>query len=260
VAETWLRSTFGIVQEGALYPLGAALQADPRMVRGRELLAVAAYEAAEIEFESLRQEYEADPLATYQLAVFFRDMGLYRLSINAAAKLITSAGIVDTSQAPRFIARLRYPAYYQDLVLADCAQYALDPLLVFALIRQESLFEGFATSYAAAQGLMQIIPDTGAWIALQLGWPNYQNSDVYRPYVNVEFGTYYLRWILDQVDELPYVALAGYNGGPGNAAQWLGISGPDLDLFVQTISLDETRAYVRRIYEQYSVYRALYGA
>ena len=56
---------------------------------------------------------------------------------------------------------------------------------VFSLIRQESLFEGFATSYAAAQGLMQIIPDTGQWIAQKLSWPNYQNSDVYRPYINV---------------------------------------------------------------------------
>jgi len=107
--------------------------------------------------------------------------------------------------------------------------------------------------------LMQIIPDTGQWIALQLGWRDYQNNDVYRPYVNVAFGTYYLRYVMDSLDGLPYAALAGYNGGPGNAAQWLSISGPDLDLFVQTISLDETRTYVRRIYEQYDVYRALYG-
>lgn len=262
-AETWLRATFGITQEGPLYPLGAALEADPRLVRGRELMIVSAstsaYEEAEIEFEALRQAYEADPLATYQLAIYFRDLGLYRLSINAAAKLIESAG-VQTEDAPGFIARLRYPVYYSDLVLPACADYNLDPLLIFSLIRQESLFEGFATSYAAAQGLMQIIPDTGEWIAVQLAWPNYMNSDVYRPYVNVKFGTYYLRYILDSLDNLPYAALAGYNGGPGNAAQWLGISGPDLDLFIQTIRFDETQLYVRRIYEQYAVYRDLYGA
>ncbi|MBN1965373.1 MAG: transglycosylase SLT domain-containing protein, partial [Anaerolineae bacterium] len=257
-AETWLRTTFGITQEGPLYPLGAALEADPRMIRGRELMAVAAYDAAEAEFDSLREELEDDPLVTYRLALAFRDMGLYRLSITAAATLIESAGIAS-SAAPAYIARLRFPVYYKDLVLPNCAQYGLDPLLVFALIRQESLFEGLATSYAAAQGLMQIIPDTGAWIALQLGWPNYQNSDVYRPYINVTFGTYYLAWILEQVSGLSYVALAGYNGGPTNAIQWLNISGPDLDLFLQTISYDETRTYVRRIYEQYGIYRALYG-
>ncbi len=262
-AESWLRTTYGITQEGALYPLSAALEADPRMIRGRELMVVGAsttaYGAAEIEFDALRAAMEPDPLATYQLAIYFRDQGLYRLSISAAATLIDNSGQNDF-QVPRYIVRLRYPIYYSDLVLPNCEQYRLDPLLVFSLIRQESLFEGFATSYAAAQGLMQIIPDTGEWIALQLGWPNYQNSDVYRPYINVHFGTYYLRWILDTVDNLPYVALAGYNGGPGNASQWLGISGPDLDLFVQAISYDETQTYVRRIYEQYNVYRALYGS
>jgi soluble lytic murein transglycosylase len=204
-------------------------------------------------------DYQEDPLATYQLAVYFRDLGLYRLSINAAADLITAAEI-DTTQAPHYIARLRYPVYYKDLVLPAAQEHNLDPLLIFSLIRQESLFEGFATSYAAAQGLMQIVPATGEEIAGKLAWPNYQNSDVYRPYVNVEFGTFYLRWVMDNfADGLPYVALAGYNGGPGNAAQWLSISGPDLDLFVQTIGFDETRAYVRRIYEQYNVYRDLYG-
>jgi soluble lytic murein transglycosylase len=263
-AEAWLRATFNITQTGPLYPLSDQLANDPRMIRGRELMIVGAsttaYEAAEAEFDALRADYKSDPLSTYQLAIFFRDEGLYKLSITAAADLITAAGI-DTTQAPSYIARLRYPVYYQDLVVPDSQEYNLDPLLVFALIRQESLFEGFATSYAAAQGLMQIIPDTGQDIANRLNWPDYQNSDVYRPYINVQFGTFYLRWVLDKfADNLPYVALAGYNGGPGNAAQWLSISGPDLDLFVQTIGFDQTRDYVRRIYEQYNVYRTLYGA
>ncbi|MBI5961587.1 MAG: tetratricopeptide repeat protein, partial [Chloroflexi bacterium] len=262
-AENWLRTTYGITQTGTLYTLSPALEADPRMVSGRELMIVGAsttaYEAAEAEFDALREAMENDPLATYQLALYFRDLGLYRLSLTAAATLIVNSGQSD-AQVPRFIARLRYPTYYSDLVLPNCQEYNLDPLLVFSLIRQESLFEGFATSYAAAQGLMQIIPDTGQWIAEQLAWPNYQNSDVYRPYINVHFGTFYLRWIMDTIDPLPYVALAGYNGGPGNAAQWVSISGPDLDLFIQAIAYDESRAYVRRIYEQYSAYRMLYGA
>lgn len=262
-AEAWLRSTFGITQEGPLYLLGESLKTDPRMIRGQELMVVgasgSAFEAAENEFTALREAVRDDPLATYQLAIYFRDMDLYRLSIEAAATLIESANI-PTLQAPSYIARLRFPVYYKDLVIPNAAKYDLDPLLVFALIRQESLFEGFATSYAAAQGLMQIIPDTAADIAAQLGRTDFTNSDVYRPYINVEFGTYYLRWVLDNFAKgLPYVALAGYNGGPGNAAQWLSISGPDLDLFVETIRFDETQRYVRRIYEQYNVYAALYG-
>ena len=100
--ETWLRTTFGITQEGPLYPLSAALQADPRIIRGRELMAVAAYEEAEIEFDTVREEVKDDPLATYQLAILFRDLNLYKLSITAAASLITDAD-VPTTEAPAFL-------------------------------------------------------------------------------------------------------------------------------------------------------------
>jgi len=262
-ADDWLRRTFSLPDSGPLAALSPALASDARLIRGRELMNVGAsttaYQAAEAEFAALREANKDDPVALYQLAIYFRDLSLFRLSIESAARLLTVAEVA-TTDAPGYIARLRYPVYYRDLVQPAAAEQQLDPLLIFALIRQESLFEGFATSYAAAQGLMQIIPDTGYWIAQRLGWPNYRNSDVYRPHVNVVFGTYYLRWALDNLDDQIYAALAGYNGGPGNAAQWLGVSGPDLDLFVQTIDLDETRLYVRRIYEHYHIYRALYGA
>lgn len=259
-AEQWLRQTFQIQAEGALYPLSETLVNDPRTIRGRELWELADYEAAKAEFENLRQSFATDPLATYQLAVFFADLGLYRSSIMAAADLITLAG-ADNFSAPRFLVRLRYPIHFEDLVLSAAEQYDMDPLLIFALIRQESLYESFATSSAAAQGLMQIIPATGYEIYTKLGWPpDYHNTDVYRPYVNVPFGVYYLSWVMGLVDGQPYAALAGYNGGPGNAREWLDMSGHDIDLFIQTIGFEETRLYVERIYEQYSVYRAIYGA
>ena len=257
-AEQWLRTTFGIQQEGALYPLSPNLENDLHMIRGRELWALEAYDDARGEFESLREQVENDPLATYQLAHYFAEIGLYRSSIEAAAILITNSGF-STYDVPSYIARLRYPIHYADLVLPAAEQYGLDPLLVFSLIRQESLYQSFATSFAFAQGLMQIIPDTGFWIAEQLSWQNYENDDVYRPYINVAFGTYYLSWTLDFVDGATYAALAGYNGGPGNAQNWLEFSGRDLDKFVQTIDFAETRLYVTRIYEQYHVYRHLYG-
>jgi len=257
-AEQWLRNTFGITQQGLLYPLSQTLQNDPHMIRGTELWAVAAYDEAEQEFATLRSDYSGDALATYQLAHYYAEIGLYVESLRAAADLITRAG-VSTYDAPGYIARLRYPIHYSDLVIPQSQANNLDPLLVFALIRQESLFQSYATSFAAAQGLMQIIPDTGIWIATQLAWPEYQNSDLYRPYINVRFGTYYLRWVLDFLDQVPYAALAGYNGGPGNAQSWLNSSGEDLDRFVETVAFAETRTYVRRIYQQYDIYRYLYG-
>jgi soluble lytic murein transglycosylase len=167
--------------------------------------------------------------------------------------------------------------YYADLVLAEAEANDLDPLLVFSLIRQESLFEGFATSYAFAHGLMQIIPSTGQGIANSLGWPDYETADLYRPFISVKFGSWYLARQLDTFDGLVYPALAAYNAGPGNARRWLertsaacaGEVAPeqqgadicpfDYDFYVEITDLRETRLYLRQIYKHYTVYQHLYG-
>ncbi|MBX3062053.1 MAG: tetratricopeptide repeat protein [Anaerolineae bacterium] len=257
-AEAWMRQTFNITQQGDLWRLSTDLENDPRMIRGNELFAVAAYEEAITEFTALIDANQLNPLALYQLATYFSRIGLYREAINASAKMLDGAKI-RTEDAPRYIASLRFPIGYADLVLPETQEYGVDPLLVFSLIRQESLFEGLATSYAQAQGLMQIIPDTGAYIAAKLGWTDFTNSDLYRPHVNVTFGIYYLYEQLQTFDGNVYAALAAYNGGPGNSAQWLQISNGDPDMFLQAITFEETRTYVRRIYEQYASYRAIYG-
>lgn len=257
-ADAWMRQMFSINQPGDLWPLSPDLRRDPRLIRGNELYAVAAFDEAIQEFIALIDDNELNPLALYQVATYCYEIGLYREAINAAAKLLDGAK-VPTERAPRFIASLRFPIAYFDLVLPQAEQYGVDPLLVFSLIRQESLFEGLATSSAQAQGLMQVIPSTGQYIAAKLQWPGYQNSDLYRPHVNVAFGVYYLYEQLQTFDGNVYAALAAYNGGPGNSAQWFRASNGDPDLFLQAITFDETRLYVRRIYEQYHTYRAIYG-
>jgi soluble lytic murein transglycosylase len=121
------------------------------------------------------------------------------------------------------------------------------------------LFEGSITSSAAAQGLMQIIPDTGTWIAARLNRPNFQNSDLYRPFINVEFGGYYLNFLRDYFDGDMFAALAAYNAGPGNAEIWLKAADDDPDLFLEIARIEEPRRYIRAIYEFYELYRAFYG-
>ena len=138
------------------------------MVRGKELWDLGLIAEAKVDFEDVRTALQDDPLATYQLAIYFREIGLYRSSILAAGRLFTLADITPL-EGPTFLARLRYPVYFSDLVLMNCEQRNLYPLLVFALIWQESVFEGFATSSASAQGLMQIWPPTGEDIARKAG-------------------------------------------------------------------------------------------
>ncbi|MGD8996599.1 MAG: tetratricopeptide repeat protein [Anaerolineae bacterium] len=259
-AETWLADWLGVEAGEDLGELSPDLAADGRLQRGRELWRLGRFQQAKDELEALRRDTYSDALSQYQLALAYGDLGLYRSSILSAWRLIALSPVTRTVDAPPFIVQLAYPTPYEDLVLEKAAQTGLDPLLVFALIRQESLFESFAASSASAQGLMQVIPPTGAEIAAELDWPpDYETADLYCPYVSVRFGTYYLAKQRERFEGRIDAALAGYNGGPGNAQRWLERAGDDLDLFLETITFGETRLYLQRIREHYAVYRALYG-
>jgi len=259
-AEEWLAGWLGLEGAAGLSALDPALASDPRLQRGLELWRLGRFEEGRGELEALRYATRSDALAQYRLALLFRDVGLYRSSILCAARVVYLSPVEAVRDVPAFIARLAYPTYYEGLVLRGAEQSGLDPLLVFALIRQESLFESLATSTASAHGLMQVIPDTGAQIAAELGWPpDYGTGDLYRPYVSARFGTYYLAQQRDRFDGRLDVALAGYNGGPFNAERWLERAGDDPDLFLELIAFGETRLYLQRVREHLAVYRALYG-
>jgi soluble lytic murein transglycosylase len=266
--ELWLASWLGIgptktleIQNGALSLAtpSPALLNDPRLRRGQLLLRMGHFNEAREQLEALREATVDDALTQYQLALLFRDMGLYRSSIIAAATVWRHSPSFDVTTLPRFLGCLIYPTYFSDLVASNAARFDLHPLVIYALLRQESLFEGFATSYAAAHGLMQVIPSTGASIAAALGWPpDYETPDLYRPMVSVRFGIWYLAQQRDRFDGNLYAAMAGYNGGPDNAARWLEAANGDTDLFVELIGFRETRTYVRRITEHFAKYRWLY--
>ncbi|NJN54129.1 MAG: transglycosylase SLT domain-containing protein, partial [Anaerolineae bacterium] len=256
-AESWLRNWLGLEPGTDVRTLSPQLATDPRLNRGEKLWQLGLYEEAKRELEAVRESTNQDALSSYQLALFFRDLGLYRSSILTAVRLPILAG-QTVFTVPPFIGRLMYPAYYADLLLPLAGQYGYDPRLQFALLRQESLFESFATSSAVAQGLSQVIPDTGAYIAQRLNWPNYENDDLYKPYVGLIFGAYYLDQQLDAFDGTAHAALSAYNAGPGNAARWYDAAGSDLDLYIETVNFPETRLYIDRIYEGYVIYRFLY--
>ncbi|MGD8967657.1 MAG: tetratricopeptide repeat protein, partial [Anaerolineae bacterium] len=259
-AEAWLADWLELDAAEEVGEVAPVLGADGRLQRGRELWRLGRFREAKEELEALRRETYSDALSQYQLALAYSDLGLYRSSILCAWRLIGLSPVTNTLDVPPFILQLAYPAPYEDLVLENARQAGLDALLVFSLIRQESLFESFAASSASAHGLMQVIPPTGAEIAAELDWPpDYETADLYRPYVSVRFGTYYLARQRDRFDDRIDVALAAYNGGPFNAQRWLNGAGDDPDLFFEAITFSETRLYVQRILEHYAVYRALYA-
>lgn len=191
----------------------------------------------------------------------FRELRLYRQAIYCARQVLTDAGMDDaaTAQAPVYFNHIRFAPYFGDIILPAAVGQNLDPLFLLSVIRQESLFEGFATSYAEARGLMQVIPSTGADLAKRLNWPpDYSDKDLYRPMVSVRFGAAYLAQQRDLFDGDLYPALAAYNAGPGNALIWNKLAPDDPDLFLEVIRLDQPHTYIMTIYEVFTRYRDLY--
>ena len=258
-AESWIRGWAGLSETVDIRTLNPAIRADARFVRGEELWRLGFEPEGLDEYAGLLDANGADPLVLYQLALYFRDHGVYRLSIRAADTLMRLSPARTPLNLPVFIARLLYPAHFADLVRAAAAEYTLNPLLVFAVIRQESLFEAFAESSATASGLMQVMPATGAEIHDELDWPpGYATSDLTKPYVSVRYGAYYMAKQRKLFGGDVPAMLAAYNGGPGNSLKWQKRGGGDPDAFLDVISFAETRTYVRAITQNLAMYGALY--
>jgi soluble lytic murein transglycosylase len=261
-AAAWIRVTFGLPADTDLTGLGP-LAGDLRIVRGTEFWELGLYEEARSEFEDLREFVNASPENSFRLANYLLDLGLYRPAIFASRQVLTLAGLDEQAaslSAPPYFNHIRYGTYYADLVVPNAEEQGLHPLFLFSVIRQESLFEGFVRSNAGARGLMQIIPSTGASIARTIGWPvSFDPEDLYRPNVSVRLGTQYMASNLKMLDDDLYAALAAYNAGPGNASVWKELAGDDPDLFLEVVRFQETRNYIRYIYEIYTIYRTLYS-
>ncbi|MGD8758857.1 MAG: tetratricopeptide repeat protein, partial [Anaerolineales bacterium] len=260
-AEAWLRATFSISGPEPLSALDGVLANDPRILRGIEFLTLGLSTEARREFSSLQREVQNDAEATYRLMHKFLELRQYRLAILTSRQVMRLADMDDaaTMGAPVYFNHIRFAPYYGDLILPEAARNGFNGLFLLSVVRQESLFESASTSYAQAQGLMQVIPSTGQSIANQLGWPpDYENADLYRPMVSVRFGTYYMAQQRDRFDGDLFTALAAYNAGPGNARIWEELAPDDPDLFLEVIRLNQPHNYIRVIYEVFSIYRDLY--
>ncbi len=154
---------------------------------------------------------------------------------------------------------LAYQRPFAEIVLEAAARYELEPHLIWAVMREESHFRPEAVSRVGALGLMQIMPATGREIARSKGM-KISNLELLQPEVNIDFGAYYLRRMLDQFGGDLDKALAAYNGGPGNVRRWsrspLGTAPED---FPSVITFLETREYLTKVLNSYHIYNLLYG-
>lgn len=171
------------------------------------------------------------------------------LLIVAAAVAAVAVWVVTTE--PDWYQRARYPMRYEAIVQAHARNYRLPPTLLAAVIYAESKFDASARSGAGAVGLMQLLPETARGIAVRTGGDGFVVSDLLDPEINVRYGSWYLRNLLDRYHDLR-IALAAYHAGQGNVDAWRRSGGG--------IRFPETRHYVDKVLAAQRVYADVYGA
>jgi soluble lytic murein transglycosylase len=168
--------------------------------------------------------------------------------------------IVDTT-SPGPLTRYLYPLGYWETIRPLAEERGVDPLLVAALIRQESLFEPEAVSPANARGLMQLMPSTARQLQRAAGRPPLSRTALHEPATNIELGVTLLARLLSQYGGSREKALAAYNAGEDAVAKWEARYGErEPDEFVELISFRETRDYVKTVLRNHRLYRQLYAA
>ncbi|MCP9488996.1 MAG: lytic transglycosylase domain-containing protein [Solirubrobacteraceae bacterium MAG38_C4-C5] len=171
------------------------------------------------------------------------------------------AALLAATLLPRLgdVAReLTLPLRHADIIRQQAREKDLDAELIAGVIYQESRFRD-QTSSAGARGLMQITPETARYIANLSGGTRFVTEDLATPQVNIAYGSFYLRYLLDQYDGDEVVALAAYNGGETNVNRWLAeadVEGRDFE--VDAIPFPETRAYVDKVLEARDDYADAY--
>jgi soluble lytic murein transglycosylase len=176
--------------------------------------------------------------------------------VKRAAALVMVVGVAVAgflylkADDPGWWVRIWYPLKYESIVRGHARNYRLDPALLAAVIYQESKFRSDVTSDSGAIGLMQLLPATAKGIAVHTGGNRFRVDDLYDPEINIRYGSWYLRHLLDKYGD-EKTALAAYNAGQENVDRWRREN--------RGIAFGETRHYVKRVEHLKKLYRRGYG-
>lgn len=153
-----------------------------------------------------------------------------------------------------------FPLEYEKSIIEYSEMYNVDPNLVAAVINTESKFVVDASSSKGAIGLMQIMPDTGKWIAEKLELSNFNEEIIADPEINIRMGTWYLKKLSEDFNGDYILVLAAYNGGPGNVTKWLEDEKYSSDgKKLHKIPFKETKSYVQKVKFNHRIYKYLYN-
>jgi soluble lytic murein transglycosylase len=183
-----------------------------------------------------------------------------RWSLVVVALLVGAVCALIVSGVGREAVReITLPLHHDDIIRQQAADKELDPAMIAAIIYEESRFRD-QTSDAGARGLMQITPETADGIAKHSGGTRFEQSDLSDPQINISYGAYYLRRLLDHYGGNETLAIAAYNAGLGNVDRWVAeAGGPEQFNHAEDIPFPETRAYVENVMERRGEYRDNYA-
>jgi len=235
-----------------------ALQGDARFARAVALRGVGLREFADEELDDLTRRAVGEPRRLYALSAAYVADERYHMALRILRRSFLGVARSGTG-SPREFWEMFYPLGWRDALTAAAGRAAVDPFLVAAVVREESSFYPAARSRVGARGLMQLMPDTGRAVAQSRQIP-FPDADVLdQPVTNLELGSIFFAGLLREFGD-PRLAAAAYNAGPTRVREWwAGRRSDDLEVWVDQIPYNETRAFVKRVMLSYEEYRRIYG-
>jgi peptidoglycan lytic transglycosylase len=229
-----------------------------RLTKAEELMRVTCYQSAMNELDAAREKYPDSPSVNLRIAQIFRIQGEPVAAINALKRAYPDYGQMLPEEGTREVWEVFYPLRWWSNIKEEAKRHDIDPYLIAGLIRQESVFLPTARSRANAYGLMQLLPYVGRDVARKTGAGSITTSDLLNPALNVQLGTAFVKELLGVFSRFEYVA-AAYNGGPTRVRRWLKeLPTENIEEWVESIPISETRLYVQGVYRNARQYQRLY--
>lgn len=239
--------------------------ADASLIRDRhyavslELMALHLKPEAVRELDALAERYATDKATVLRLAELLYAAGDYHHSLRLLKLYFQDVMEKGGDDIPKSFWEQAYPNQFLDLVKRQTPTATVDPYLVAAVAREESAFDPKAVSKVGALGLMQLMPDTGEWVAKRVGLKPFSPDLLLDGAVNIRLGAWYLQHLVEQFNGNVVLAVASYNAGPEAVGRWAEKGAGNLDEFIESIPFNETRYFTKKVIRSYNEYRRIAG-
>lgn len=183
------------------------------------------------------------------------------LTVMLLTAALIAAGVYYVGKYIEHMTYLQYPLEYEELIIANAEEFGLEPWHVAAVVRCESSFRTDATSNVGARGLMQIMPDTGRWLAGKFDEEAvYTDDRLYEAETNLKYGCWFLSWLMRRYEGDRTLATAAYHAGHGTVDEWLKDPSVSADgRTLRRIPFSSTETYLSRVMTACEKYQELYS-